>query len=214
MERFRQQEAIAMEKERQLHIEAAVKQLEALRCYEKSGGKEQSFSSSVTARISASKIDENYVTLPNKDQEELVSSAERAAGHGIQQEAHKGGVQSCATNETIADYASEVVTSSRNAQSNLLKPSPFSIAPHESSSNFPLTFGSSIGNNDQSLSTELRAVLDQSIFDPSVSIADLSLGKTALMSHTMYFSRGGSDKRCLLESTVEEQVSTSTLHLM
>lgn len=202
-----------MEKERQLYIEAAAKQLEAFRCYEKSGGKERSFSSSVTARISASEIDENYVRLPNKDQEELVSSAERAAGHGIQQEAHKEGVLNSAPNEAIVDYAIEVIANSRNAQSNLLKPSPFSIASHNSSSNFPMNFGSSVGNNDQSLSTELRAVLDQSIFDPSVSIADLSLGKTALMSHTMYFSRGGYDKRFPLESTVEEQVSPLTFQL-
>jgi len=205
VERFRQQEALAMEKERQVHIEAAVKQLEALRCYEKSGGEEQPYSSDVAARISTSEIDENYVTLPNKDQEELVSSAERAAGHGIQQETHKRSVQKSVPNFAFVDSTSEDIANSRNTPSNLLKSSPFPIAPRITSSNVPSNFGSFLGNYDQSLSTELRAVLDQSIFDPSVSMADLSLGKTALMSHTMYFSRGGCDKRLLLEGTLEDQ---------
>ncbi len=197
-----------MEKERQVHIEAALKQLEALRCYEKSGGEEQPYSSGVAARISTSEIDENYVTLPNKDQVELVSSAERAAGHGIQQDAHKRRVQDSVPNVAFVDSTSEDIANSRNAPSNLLKSSPFPIAPRITSSNFPINVGSFLGNNDHSLSTELRAVLDQSIFDPSVSMADLSLGKTELLSRTMYFSRGGCDKRFLLEGTVEEQVST------
>jgi hypothetical protein len=204
-----------VEKERQLYIEAAVKQLEALRSYEKSGGEAQVLSSGAgVTRISTSQIDENYVTLPNKEQDELVSSAERAAGHGVQQGAHSIRVQNSVPSSADVNRADENVAHSGGHnlsplhQSNLLKSNLFPVLFPMSSSNFPANFGSSIGKNDQSLSSELRAVLDQSIFDPSISMADISLGKSALMSHAMQFSRGGSDRRLLLDSTVEEQVSS------
>jgi hypothetical protein len=215
VERFRQQETLAVEKERQLYIEAAVKQLEALRSYEKIEGAEQVLSSGDgITRIGTSQIDENYVTLPNKEQDELVSSAERAAGHGVQQGAHSIRVQNNALSRAGINRAdeNEAYSGGRNLsplhQSNLMKSNLFPVLFPISSSNFPSNFGSSVGKSDQSLSTELRAVLDQSIFDPSISMAEISLGNSALMSHAMQFSRGNSDRRLLLESTVEEQVSS------
>ena len=230
MERFRKQEALALEAERQLYIEAAVRQLQALRSYERNVGEHHpTLVERQTARISASGIDENYVTLSNKDQEELVSSAERAAGHGGHGVRH----DSSPMNLARIHHSSELYSSDQRrvaeglSESHNLTPlqsgsfqrnlhqsnHPFltAMSPLSSARLSPESLSSdrNISYNDQSLSTELRTVLEQSFLEPGLSIADISLGKSAaMMFHPIQFSRLINDQKLLLESTAEEQVSS------
>jgi len=220
VERFRKQEALALEAERQLYIEAAARQLQALRSYERNVGEHQPTLVEIqTSGISASGIDENYVTLSNKDQEELVSSAERAAGHdsstrNLARIHHSSELYSSDqrhVTEGLLESHNLTPLQSGSFQRNLHQSNhPFSTAMSPlSSARLSPEFLSSNNNscyNDQSLSTELRTVLEQSFFEPGLSIADISLGKSAaMMSHTLQFSRLFNDKKLLLESTAEEQ---------
>jgi len=231
---------MALANERRLYIEAAARQLDALLLYERNGGRANTSRSA--AKITSSQIDENYAVVLNE--QELGSSAERAAGHAVQDVRDIGSVQpqlyamDSASPLTVqgSAYSENHNVSHNPLQSYMFHPSRAPLSPANSrtvpasnlchsnvfsalsSDSMPANrltpdfaspetaIASSLYSTGQSLSTELRNVLNQSTFDPGLSIADMSLGQSVMMSHIQCSTTR--DRR-LRDSTAEEQVSLS-----